>query len=104
MEPEMTILECIGQVVVFWAVCLVGWVTVKVIERRNRAAKLSHKCRKDAAKMPQKCRTNAAKKPGGGQREKQNSVRRTGRLLYGVFGNVCKSSMPLFRPLHEGGR
>lgn len=36
MEPEMTILECIGQVVVFWAVCLVGWVTVKVIERHGK--------------------------------------------------------------------
>lgn len=32
MGPEMTILECICQVVVFWAVCLVGWVTVKIIE------------------------------------------------------------------------
>lgn len=39
MGPEMTILECICQVVVFWAVCLVGWVTVKIIEchgKRNR--------------------------------------------------------------------
>lgn len=36
MEPEMTILECIGQVVVFWAVCLGGWVAVKVIERHGK--------------------------------------------------------------------
>lgn len=36
MGPEMTILECIGQVVVFWAVCLVGWVAVKVIERHGK--------------------------------------------------------------------
>ena len=56
MEPEMTILECIGQVVVFWAVCLGCWVAVKVIERRNRAAKLSHKCSKDAAEVSHKCR------------------------------------------------
>lgn len=56
MEPEMTILECIGQVVVFWAVCLGGWVAVKVIERRNRAAKLSQKCRTNAAEVSHKCR------------------------------------------------
>lgn len=62
MEPEMTILECIGQVVVFWAVCLVGWVAVKVIERRNRAAKLSHKCRKDAAEVSHKCRKETGRR------------------------------------------
>lgn len=44
MEPEMTILECICQVVVFWAVCLVGWVTVKVIERHARVTSPSQKC------------------------------------------------------------
>ena len=62
MEPEMTILECIGQVVVFWAVCLGGWVTVKVIERRNRAANLSHKCRKDAAEVSHKCRNETGRR------------------------------------------
>lgn len=62
MEPEMTILECICQVAVFWAVCLGGWVTVKVIERRNRAAKLSHKCRKDAAEVSHKCRKETGRR------------------------------------------
>lgn len=62
MEPEMTILECIGQVVVFWAVCLVGWAAVKVIERHNRAAKLSHKCRKDAAEVSHKCRKETGRR------------------------------------------
>ena len=62
MGPEMTILECIGQVVVFWAVCLVGWVTVKVIERRNRAAKLSQKCRTNAAEVSHKCRKDAGRR------------------------------------------
>lgn len=56
MGPDMTILECICQVVVFWAVCLAGWVTVKIIECRNRAAKLSHKCRRDVAEVSHKCR------------------------------------------------
>lgn len=60
MEPEMTILECIGQVVVFWAVCLVGWVTV--IERRNRAAKLSQKCRTNAAEVSHKCRKETGRR------------------------------------------
>lgn len=60
MNPEMTILEHLCQVLVFWAVCLVGWVTVKVIERRNRAAKLSQKCRTSVAQMPQKCRRSVA--------------------------------------------
>ena len=60
MNPEMMILEDLCQVLVFCAVCLVGWATVKVIERRNRAAKLSQKCRNRAAKLSQKCRTNAA--------------------------------------------
>lgn len=62
MEPEMTILECICQVVVFWAVCLVGWVAVKSIERRKRAAKLSHKCRKDAAEVSHKCRNETGRR------------------------------------------
>lgn len=62
MEPEMTILECIGQVAVFWAVCLGGWVAVKVIERRNRAAKLPHKCRKDAAEVSHKCRNETGRR------------------------------------------
>lgn len=62
MEPEMTILECIGQVVVFWAVCLVGWVTVKVIERRNRAAKLSQKCRTNAAEVSHKFRKETGRR------------------------------------------
>ena len=61
MNPEMMILEHLCQVLVFWAVCLVGWATVKVIERRNRAAKLSQKCRNRAAKLSQKCRNRAAK-------------------------------------------
>lgn len=62
MEPEMTILECIGQVVVFWAVCLVGWVTVKIIECRNRAAKLSQKCRTNAAEVSHKCRKETGRR------------------------------------------
>lgn len=62
MEPEMTILECIGQVVVFWAVCLVGWVAVKVIERRNRAAKLSQKCRTNATEVSHKCRKETGRR------------------------------------------
>lgn len=45
MEPEMTILECIGQVVVFWAVCLVGWVTVKVIERHGKRNGIRYRIR-----------------------------------------------------------
>ena len=36
MEPEMTILECIGQVAVFWAVCLGGWATVRIIDRHGK--------------------------------------------------------------------
>ena len=43
MEPEMTILECIGQVAVFWAVCLVGWVAVKVIERHRIRHRICNK-------------------------------------------------------------
>ncbi len=45
MEPEMTILECIGQVVVFWAVCLGGWVAVKVIERHGKRNGIRHRIR-----------------------------------------------------------
>lgn len=56
MGPDMTILECICQVVVFWAVCLGGWGMMKIIECRNRAAKLSHKCRRDVAEVSHKCR------------------------------------------------
>ena len=62
MGPEMTILECICQVVVFWAVCLGGWVTVKIIECRNRAAKLSHKCRRDVAEVSHKCRRESGRR------------------------------------------
>jgi hypothetical protein len=62
MEPEMTILECIGQVAVFLAVCLVGWAAVKVIERHNRAAKLSQKCRTNAAEVSHKCRKDAGRR------------------------------------------
>ena len=51
MEPEMTILECIGQVLVFWAVCLGGWVTVKIIEcRKNCGKKCNRNCRKKCGK------------------------------------------------------
>lgn len=45
MEPEMTILECIGQVVAFWAVCLGGWVTVKVIERHGKRNGIRYRIR-----------------------------------------------------------
>lgn len=45
MEPEMTILECIGQVVVFWAVCLGGWVAVKVIERHGKRNGIRYRIR-----------------------------------------------------------
>ena len=47
MEPEMTILECIGQVVVFWAVCLGGWVTVKFIERHGKRKGIRHRIRNE---------------------------------------------------------
>ena len=33
MNPEMMILEHLCQVLVFWAVCLVGWATVEIIDR-----------------------------------------------------------------------
>lgn len=33
MNPEMMILEHLCQVLVFWAVCLVGWATVEIIGR-----------------------------------------------------------------------
>lgn len=36
MGPDMTILECICQVLVFWAVCLGGWVTVRIIDRHGK--------------------------------------------------------------------
>lgn len=62
MGPDMTILECICQVVVFWAVCLGGWGTVKIIECRNRAAKLSHKCRRDVAEVSHKCRRETGRR------------------------------------------
>lgn len=62
MGPDMTILECICQVVVFWAVCLGGRVTVKIIECRNRAAKLSHKCRRDVAEVSHKCRRETGRR------------------------------------------
>ncbi len=62
MNPEMMILEHLCQVLVFWAVCLVGWVTVKVIERRNRAAKLSQKCRTNAAEVSHKCRKETGRR------------------------------------------
>lgn len=45
MGPDMTILECIGQVVVFWAVCLVGWVAVKVIERHGKRNGIRYRIR-----------------------------------------------------------
>lgn len=51
MGPDMTILECICQVVVFWAVCLGGWVTVKIIEcGKNCGKKCSRNCRKKCGK------------------------------------------------------
>ena len=45
MGPDMTILECICQVVVFWAVCLVGWVTVRVIDRHGKRNGIRYKIR-----------------------------------------------------------
>lgn len=51
MGPDMTILECIGQVLVFWAVCLGGWVTVKIIEcGKNCGKNCSRNCRKKCGK------------------------------------------------------
>ena len=51
MGPDMTILECICQVVVFWAVCLVGWGTAKIIEcGKNCGKKCSRNCRKKCGK------------------------------------------------------
>lgn len=62
MEPEMTILECIGQVVVFWAVCLVGWVTVKVIECHARVTSPSQKCDGRVTQASQKCDANRGRR------------------------------------------
>lgn len=45
MGPDMTILECICQVVVFWAVCLGGWVTVKIIDRHGKRNGIRNKIR-----------------------------------------------------------
>lgn len=55
MGPDMTILECICQVVVFWAVCLVGWGTVRIIEcgkncGKNCGKKCNRNCRKKCGK------------------------------------------------------
>lgn len=51
MGPDMTILECICQVVVFWAVCLGGWVTVRIIEcGKNCGKKCNRNCRKKCGK------------------------------------------------------
>lgn len=62
MEPEMTILECIGQVVVFWAVCLGGWVAVKVIERHARVTSPSQKCDGRVTPASQKCDANRGRR------------------------------------------
>ena len=45
MGPDMTILECICQVLVFWAVCLGGWVTVKIIDRHGKRNGIRHENR-----------------------------------------------------------
>lgn len=45
MGPDMTILECICQVAVFWAVCLGGWVTVRVIDRHGKRNGIRYKIR-----------------------------------------------------------
>lgn len=51
MGPDMTILECICQVVVFLAVCLGGWGMVKIIEcGKNCGKKCSRNCRKKCGK------------------------------------------------------
>ena len=55
MNPEMMILEHLFQVLVFWAVCLVGWVTVKVIERHARVTSPSQKCDGRVTSPSQKC-------------------------------------------------
>ena len=62
MGPEMTILECIGQVVVFWAVCLGGWVTAKVIERHARVTSPSQKCDGRVTPPSQKCDANRGRR------------------------------------------
>lgn len=62
MEPEMTILECIGQVAVFWAVCLVGWAAVKVIERHARVTSPSQKCDGRVTPASQKCDANRGRR------------------------------------------
>lgn len=51
MGPDMTILECICQVMVFWAVCLGGCGMVKIIEcGKNCGKKCSRNCRKKCGK------------------------------------------------------
>ena len=47
MGPDMTILECICQVMVFWAVCLGGWGTVRIIERHGKRNGIRYKIRNE---------------------------------------------------------
>lgn len=52
MGPDMTILECICQVMVFWAVCLGGWATVKIIDRHGkRNRNCNRKCNRFCYKI-----------------------------------------------------
>lgn len=62
MGPEMTILECICQVLVFWAVCLGGWVTVKIIERHVRVTSTSRKRDGRVTPASQKCDTRRGRR------------------------------------------
>ena len=62
MNPEMMILEHLFQVLVFWAVCLVGWVTVKVIERHARVTSPSQKCDGRVTPASQKCDANRGRR------------------------------------------
>lgn len=62
MGPEMTILECICQVLVFWAVCLGGWVTVKIIERHARVTSASRKRDGRVTPASRKCDANRGRR------------------------------------------
>lgn len=58
MNPEMMILEHLCQVLVFCAVCLVGWATVEIIERHAGVTSPSQKCDGRVTPASQKCDAN----------------------------------------------
>lgn len=58
MNPEMMILEHLCQVLVFWAVCLVGWAMVEIIERHAGVTSPSQKCDGRVTPASQKCDAN----------------------------------------------